>query len=204
MGSRNRFSVARPCCGTCLYQASDGNEWSDPFDSLDTGWTVQYPATDTFTANGTLVCQSSGGPPGTSSNLYRDATITPEGLKAILECNVYRHDASATTGLYFTDGYNFRVFARWGATGIGIYAFGSWVVVGNSVQSGDKLSMRIEHLSDGQYRACYHHNEQRIYEATRSWTFSTSVRHGLACTPGGTLPSTIGEWDNYSCHISNP
>ena len=30
--------------------------------------------------------------------------------------------------LYFTDGYNFRVFARWGATGIGIYAFGSWVL----------------------------------------------------------------------------
>ena len=90
----------------------------------------------------------------------------------------------------------FPRIARWGANSIGVDAFGSWIVVGTPVQSGDKLSMRIEHLPGGQYRTCYHHNDQHIYEATRNWTFSTTVRHGVTCTPGGSLPSAIGEWDD--------
>jgi len=43
MGTRNRMTAARCCCGGCSYQAADGNAWGpDPFDTLDLGWINRY------------------------------------------------------------------------------------------------------------------------------------------------------------------
>jgi hypothetical protein len=199
------MSVARCCC-TCAYEASDGSAWGpDPFGSLDAGWVNKYPIYDTFTADGTLKCTSSGGVSGTWSTLYRTVSVTPANLKVIVECQVYPQDASATTGIFFVDSNAFRLFARWPWFDIGLYAFGSYRIVNRTLQAGDKLTLRIEHISGYQYRACYFLNEQTIHQATGTWTFAASERHGVTCTPAtSSLPAVIGQWDNYACHVGNP
>lgn len=177
----------------------------DSFNSLDSGWTNKYPTYDTFEADGTLKCTSSGGIPGTWSTLYRTSSITPANLKVIVESLVYHNANSATTGIFFVDGNAFRIFARWPFESVGMYAFGSFVSVNFNVQSGAKLTLRVEHVSGYQYRACFFVNSGLVHQATGNWTFSSSERHGVTCTPWTpSLPAITGQWDNYACHIGNP
>jgi len=204
------MSVARPCCNrTCVYQASDGNVWSDTFDSLDSGWTVRWAFYDTFTASGRLMCSTMGTPAGTSSDLFRSASISPTGLNAIVEANIFGPHNSATTGVCFwlpIANKQFALFARWGYGNIGAYAFGNFRVIASPVQSGDRLTLQVKHVSGSQFRACYYLNGSEIYTEQSIWVPSGALEHGVSATPGGgtTLPKTIGEWDNYSCHIGNP
>jgi hypothetical protein len=212
MGTRNRMSVARCCCNTCNcnYEAADGNEWGpDPFDTLDSGWVAKWPAYDTFSAyNGRLINSAIANPnSGTWSALQRTASITPLGLKLIIESQVYSNPYSATTGIILTDGLSFRLFARWNLGGIGLYAFGTYYTFPNiAVQSGDKLSLKLCHTSGYQYKACYFRNETLVFEATGSYAFAATEKYGVVSTtgPGGTWPIINGTWDNFVCHIGNP
>lgn len=212
MGTRNRFSVARPCCGQappCTYQASDGNVWSDPFDSLDPGWIVRWAFFDTFIANGRLLCSTMGTPPNTSSDLYRTIGIVPTGLNVIAESNVYHQQYSATTGvtLWLPIGARqFSIFARWAYGNIGAYAFGSFRVISSAIASGDKLTVQVKHVTGSDFRACYYCNGVQVYTEQQVWVPTGTLEYGVTCTPGGgtTWPKIIGEWDNYSCHVGNP
>jgi hypothetical protein len=96
-------------------------------------------------------------------------------------------------------GGNASTAAAWSSTRSIVYVFN------RTVQAGDKLTLRIEHISGYQYRACYFHNQQLIHQATGTWTFAASERHGVTCTPATpSLPAVIGQWDNYACHVGNP
>ena len=213
MGTRNRMSVARPCCGDappCTYQASDGNAWSDPFDSLDPGWIVRWAFFDTFTANGRLLCSTMGTPPNTSSDLYRTIGIVPTGLNVIAEANVYGPHYSATTGVDCglpIAVKQFSIFARWAYGNIGAYAFGSFRVI----SSRDRIRRQADRASQARHRIrvprlLLPQRRPKSTPNSKSGYRHGTLEYGVSCTPGGgtTWPKTIGEWDNYSCHVGNP
>lgn len=211
MGTRNRFNPCKPCCEVrCVYDASDGNEYADAFSSLDGDWVNYWSDCDEWTAAGTLICTEVTAciRPGTYSFLYRPVSIATESLLVIVEANVIKRSYSATAGVFFGVGRPFAIFNRGQTDNIGIYAFGSFQSLGVTMSDGGKLSLKLQHLSGDTYRACYFVDEVLVHEREGTWFpsggYSTTEWYGLTATPAGSAPPrVIGEWDNFTCHISN-
>ena len=115
------------------------------------------------------LCSTMGTPPNTSSDLYRTIGILPTGLNVIAEANVYGPHSSATTGVCLwlpIASKQFAIFARWAYGNIGAYAFGNFRVISSPIQSGDKLTVQVKHVTGYQFRACYYRNGVRNLHRT--------------------------------------
>lgn len=229
-----RMSPSCGCCGACVYEASDGNVYSDDFSgSLDADWQADSDVTpvDTLQINtGQLLATAGAGKADGSSNTIEHSTDnTPpdanqawSGILLILEVDLYSTVLSVTSGisLFIDQVSSYSILASLVANWVdGSYTLdvvdstggeGGTQVLEQAPADGDKVTLILQHVTGTTFRICGFVNEEPIGEFEVVNAFSagsvlTLVQGTLVYTHD---TATVGEetarFDNYSFHRGNP
>jgi len=210
-----RFSPSCGCCAAvsdCDYVASDGSEYSDTFDSADSGWLVDVDAENTFSVSGghALLDWDSGGQ-FNDHELYRVREIvTMVDFYVILETEIYWPTDADSTGIFWADRTLVSIFARWDLGDFAIIYNGALTPIEDIAPDvGDKLTIKMFRVGTSGGLALIHYcffvNEQLVAEAEGTADYTgddPALRYGLFCIPSSTTPGVlVGEWDDFTIQI---
>lgn len=204
-----RFSPSCGCCGICPADPSnDGNEYSTDFSSALSGWT---PAVgETFSSSGGFGLYRTGlFPTGSFTTAYRTASLTPSGVKIIVQSTVYSIAGSSGNGIWWDDFGRYGLIAQWetGEYYITYYEGGfasSYAALSPTIApaDGDILKMQFTETSQ-----CYYINGVLVFSVAEMFTISASTRCGVSAQPYGGMVlvnTDIGKFDDFSIHVGNP
>lgn len=216
MGIKKKWVPGGTCC--CLPQASDGNIYSDTFDSLDADWTVSDPTEFSFSATGGFgIFNQNAAFSGPSPRIMRptETVGSMTDLLMIIEANTYRLAGTATVGIYvgwsldgsIRFGLNMRLTAV-APNEINAIFHGANNFIAYTPTDGDKLAIKFKYNTrTTNVDVCYFVDDDLVYQnTTGAANFSDPTPYGLYATQGGGgggLPKDIGKWDNFSFHLSH-
>ena len=215
-----RYSLSCNCCGACVYEASDGNVYSDDFSgTLDANW--DYADNDPFGTDDTLQI-TSGKLEAVSNGLNNvpkwilhttdDGVYAYSGLKVILEVDIYEVDFSKTQAVSVTlsSAVTWQVNADWtnGTFGLSEVNGPSGVTLSQAPVDGDKITIIVEHVSGYTWRICGYVNEENFGEISTEYN---PGQPNVIVTPflpydhdTATTGDKLVSFDNYTVHIGNP
>jgi len=200
-----------PCTGClddpCVYAASDGSEYADTFGgALDSDWTSNN---GTWSITDGKVHRD----PGTTATsfLYRTIVLDCDLDEFIVEVDIYdalnstdsldRGIGIATSDSPFIEVFTFQV----DSIGGNVYTYEGPAtrsnVIGPVAVDGDKLSIKINRVSDGQYTFCFYHNETLLAEDSGAWTSPAKLFPAIRVNTGFDGTDEAGDFDNYTSEL---
>lgn len=198
-----KTDISRCCCGDdCVYEASDGNEYSDTFGSLDAGW-LEQNVTNAVSGGRLQVTSTMVSIVGMYT--YRELTIAGAGFLVIAEVQLYPSAsagrAAATLGISESGKADFQIQAQ--TAEFHVRAFGTtYMGLGSTPADGDKVTIQLLDIGSGRVRACFYVNEELILSAESLWTFA-DPQHVLLRSGWDGSPVTC-EYDTFTLHFGNP
>lgn len=205
MGIKKKHVPGCTCCGGCTYVASDGNEFSDNFDSgVDASWQVQNGTLASVSGELEITLTSEVADPALA---YQSITIaSATDLLIIIEVTHRRNLRNAGFGIGSTANGDPEVAKFSFLLNVNgfcdVRSFNVNHIISVPFSDGDKFTIKLQSIGGGDVRACYFVEEELIYEETGTFDLTTLTKYAL-----GEVISSIGNkvyFDNFTIHMGNP
>lgn len=196
------------CCTCCQYTLSNGNHYTDSFDSLDAGWLKSQVGLTIGVGSGRFFMES----PSLSGDKYsyRNATVTQTGLLIVMEAQVYEGTIATQAGLFFgapgtagTELYKFALFQNYVSNNYVAMINGSGITQALAPVDGDLLTIKLRDIGSNVVEFCAFVNNEPIVRGTLGLGNGT-YRYGPVMTSASGAGTGRAEWDNFTIHIGNP
>lgn len=207
------------CCCCCQYTASDGNHYTDAFDSLDSGWLKTRSASDISVSGGKFVLDSNAATPPIIA--YRQTSVSSwTNALLILEAEVHALDSDVQScGVFIhnssTPNTVLGIFTQWCEIRqapvntpdnyISIINAGSAIISQVLMQEGDLLTLELRDVGSSKLRPCYFVNNEPIIPRSHliDHPAGTNICYGFHMVRTSVNDATA-EFDNFTIHKGNP